>query len=62
MCTKNVNNYKQKTFRNIFWATAHMRIYSDGSAKWNEVKEKPDKINKLILEMKADLKEGPGNI
>ena len=27
-----------------------------------EVKEKPDKINELILKTTADLKEGPDNI
>ena len=34
----------------------------EGSAKGKEAKEGPGKINELILETKADLKEGPGNI
>ena len=32
------------------------------SAKWQEVKEKPEKINELILKTKAELKERPDNI
>ena len=32
------------------------------SAKWQEVKGKPKKINELILKTKAELKERPDNI
>ena len=32
---------------------------SEASAKWKEVKGKPDKINKLILKTKANLEDGP---
>ena len=32
------------------------------SAKWKEVKGKPDKVNEMILKTKVDLKEGPDNI
>ena len=39
--TKNMNNYKYKTFRDIL----------------RKVRGKPDKINKLIRKTKADLKE-----
>ena len=35
---------------------------TEASAKWKEVKGKPDKINELILKMKANLKEGSDNI
>ena len=38
------------------------RYNSEASAKWKEIKGKPDKINGLILKTKADLKEGPNNI
>ena len=41
---------------------SHEKVDSEASAKWKEVKEKPDKINKLILRSKADLKEGLDNI
>ena len=49
----------------IFLANCtHKGIKSDGeiSAKWKEVKGKPDKINGLILKKKTDQKEGPYNI
>ena len=39
-----------------------IKVYSEVSAKWKEVKENSDKINELILQMKADLKEGLDNI
>ena len=32
---------------------------SKASAKWKEVKRKPDKINPLVQKMKIDQKEGP---
>ena len=32
---------------------------SKGLAKWKEFKVKPDKIDKLIMKTKGDLKEGP---
>ena len=32
------------------------------SAKWKEVNGKRDKVNELILKMKADLKERSDNI
>ena len=34
----------------------------EASAKWKEVKGKPDKINELILKTKAELKQGSDNI
>ena len=40
----------------------HETADREASVKWNEVKGKPDKINELILKMKAGLKEGPDNI
>ena len=69
MTTKNLNNYKQKTFLDISDNCAHKSIKprrrgykSEASAKWKKVKGKPDKINGLILKTKADLKEGLDNI
>ena len=40
----------------------HEKPDSEASAKWREVKGKPDKINELIPKTKAGLKEGPGDI
>ena len=48
MSTKNVNNYKWKSFRNIFGqlhTQEHKKADSEASAKWKHIKEKPDKIN-----------------
>ena len=68
MSTKNVNDYKLKTFRDIF-GQLHMQEYKTTKKQivrfqLNEKKskERPDKINKLILKTKADPKEGPDNI
>ena len=59
MSIKNVNKYK--TFRNSFGQLhkeySHEKADSEASAKWKEVKGKPDKIDELILKTKADLKE-----
>ena len=61
MSAKNVNNYKYKTFCDIFGQLHKKYSYekpdSEDSAKWKEIKEKPGKINELTLETKADLKE-----
>ena len=38
------------------------KVDSEASAKWKEVKGKPDKINELILETKANLKKGTDKI
>ena len=68
MSTKNVINYKQKTFRDIS-GQLHTQEHkttkktdSEASTKWKEVKGKPEKINYLILKIKADQKEGPNNL
>ena len=69
--TKQVD-YKKST-KNVkiswyYWTTADTKVWrhekadSEASAKWKEVKGKPDKINELILRTKADLKEGIDNI
>ena len=42
--------------------TKKKKTDSEASAKWKEVKGKPDKINELRLETKVGLKEGPDNI
>ena len=61
MGAKNVNNYKYKTFYDIFGQLHKKYSYekpdSVDSAKCKEIKEKPGKINELTLETKADLKE-----
>ena len=67
MSTKNVNNYKWKIFvifldNCLHKSIKHETADREASVKWNEVKGKPDKINELILKMKAGLKEGPDNI
>ena len=47
----------------VGWGSApHYGKPCEALAKWKEVKGKPDKINELILETKADLKEEPDNI
>ena len=49
-----MNNYK-KDISWYFWTTAHTRVHchekadSEASAKWEEVRGKPDNINELIL-------------
>ena len=57
MSTKNLNNYKQKTFLDISDNCAHKSIKprrrgykSEASAKWKKVKGKPDKINGVDTE------------
>ena len=59
-----MNNYKEKTFCDVF-VQLHTQEYKATKkhiVRLKEVKGKPDKINKLILKRKADLKEGPDNI
>ena len=41
---------------------SHKKADSGASAKWKNVKGKPDKINELILRSKGELKEGLDNI
>ena len=67
MSTKNVDDYKYIKHISYFWKTAHIRVWNHkkdnkSSAKWKEVKGKPDKPNVLILKTKVNMKEGPDNI
>ena len=41
---------------------SHEKVNSATSAKWKEVKGKPDKITELIMKKKAGLNDGPDNI
>ena len=61
MSTKNVNNYKWKTFPDIFRQLHKATKKQIVKLQLNEKKskEKLDKIIELILKTKADLKEGP---
>ena len=40
-------------------STKPRKADSKASAKWKEVKGKPDKITELILKRKGDMKKGP---
>ena len=51
-------NTKKKVFNFFKIALGTMLA----SAKWQEVKGKPEKINELILKTKTELKERPDNI
>ena len=62
--TKNVNNYKEKTFRDIS-GQLHTQKYKATQKQIVRLQlnqKKPDKINELILKTNTDLKEGPDNI
>ena len=55
--------------RNIFgellsqeYKTTNKQIVRSQVNERKDLKEKPDKINELMLKTKVDLKEGPGNI
>ena len=41
---------------------SHKKADSGASAKWKNLKGKPDKINELILRSKGELTEGLDNI
>ena len=70
MSTKDVNNYKQKTFCDIFGqlhtqeykATKKEIVRLQLNKKNLKEKGKPDMINELTMKTKADLKKGPNNI
>ena len=66
MSTKNVNNYKSKTFRDIF-GQLHTQEYKGRKKQivrlqLNEKKSKESQKRLKILKTKAYLKEGPDNI
>ena len=50
------------TFLDNCTLKSHEKVNIEASAKRKEAKGKPDKITKLILKTKADLKERPNNI